>query len=58
MKDIVILNGNPKAESLCRVLAENYAAGAASVGHHVDTVHLSELEFNPILEGGMTALKN
>ena len=52
MKKIVVLNGNPKRESFCHALAESYAAGAMSAGHQVDVVHISELEFDPILRSG------
>ncbi|RNF83263.1 NAD(P)H-dependent oxidoreductase [Montanilutibacter psychrotolerans] len=51
-KHILVINGNPKPDSFCRSLAESYARGASERGHHVETVHLAELRFDPSLWHG------
>ena len=52
MKKILIINGNPKEQSFCCSLAKRYAAGAIEAGLLVDVVHISELEFDPVLRAG------
>ncbi|MDX1302773.1 NAD(P)H-dependent oxidoreductase [Photobacterium sp.] len=52
MKRILVLNGNPKEQSLCRALAESYAQGARDAGCHLDVIHLSDYKFDPVLKSG------
>ncbi len=51
-KNILIINGHPDKESLCRALAERYKTGADSSGAYCKLINLSELEFSPILKYG------
>lgn len=51
MKRTLILNANPKPESLCRAMAERYAAKARE-RHEVRVLHISELAFDPNLAVG------
>lgn len=51
-KNILIINGHPYDRSLNHALAEAYARGARAGGHDVRLVHLSELDFDPILRYG------
>ena len=46
-KRIYVLNGHPGEASLCRSLAEGYAAGAKEGGHEVRATHLHDLRFDP-----------
>ena len=52
MKRMLVINGNPKKNSLCRALAESYAAGAQKSGCQVDVEHVADFEFDPILKSG------
>jgi putative NADPH-quinone reductase len=52
MKSILILNGHPDKESFCAQLAEAYEKGVLQSGTPVKLVHLSDLDFNPVLEHG------
>lgn len=49
---ILVLDGHPSPRSLSAALAAQYAQAARQAGHHVDTVHLSELAFDPDLGAG------
>lgn len=50
-RNILILNGNPKADSLSRALTERYAS-AADERHEVHQLNLSEMAFEPNLKQG------
>ena len=52
MKKILIINGNPDKNSLCRSLAESYKKGADATGADCKLIHLIDLNFNPILQNG------
>ena len=45
-KKIFVLNGHPGKTSLCRSLAERYAAAAKAARHDVRVTHLSDLDFD------------
>lgn len=49
---ILIINGHPFDKSFNRGLAEAYEKGAKESGAEVQVIHVSELNFNPILEFG------
>ncbi len=51
-KNILILQANPDRESFSASIAEHYQAGAQDAGHAVSMVHLSDLQFDPILHKG------
>ena len=51
MTRTLVLNANPKPQSLCRAMAERYAAAAAA-RHEVQLLHLSDLDFEPNLAQG------
>ena len=53
MSNILVINGNPSAQSLGRSLAERYAAGAHAGGAEVTVVHVGELDFDPHLRDGL-----
>lgn len=52
MKKILIINGHPMKDSFCGALAENYQKAALSSGAQCETIHLIDLEFDPILRYG------
>lgn len=51
MKSILLINGNPKSDSFCNHLADQYEAGARPHAE-VTRVNLSELRFNANLSSG------
>ncbi|MCK5830248.1 MAG: NAD(P)H-dependent oxidoreductase [Methylococcales bacterium] len=53
MAQILILNGNPKQQSLCKSLAESYAQSAVDGGSDVKIIHISELDFDINLKEGL-----
>lgn len=52
MKRTLIINGHPNPESFCTSLVHSYEQGAKSNDHVIRTIHLNQLQFNPILEYG------
>jgi putative NADPH-quinone reductase len=46
MSKILVLNGNPKAESFCRALADRYGSAATSAGHQVERLDIAELQMD------------
>lgn len=54
-KKILLVNGHPRAESLCGALVGSYAEGAREAGHELRTLTLAELSFDPVLHGGFKA---
>lgn len=52
MKKVLVINGHPDNKSFCRALAEQYSIGANSIGAECETIHLSDIEFSPILSHG------
>ncbi|WP_243348616.1 NAD(P)H-dependent oxidoreductase [Parabacteroides sp. FAFU027] len=52
MKKILIINGNPEKDSFSTALSERYEMGAKKAGATCNTIHLSELKFDPILRHG------
>jgi NAD(P)H dehydrogenase (quinone) len=49
MKVLLIL-GHPLKDSFCATLAKKYMEGAKEKGHKTESLYLSDLKFNPILE--------
>ena len=49
MKNILIINGHPDTQSYCAHLARQYALGAEDAGANCNLLHLSELNFSPVL---------
>lgn len=54
-RNVLVVLGHPRAESLCRGLAEAYARGAASSGSDVRVERLAELAFDPVTPPYRTA---
>ncbi len=52
MKNVLIINGHPNANSYCHALAEAYKKGSVSKGNTVELLHLGELNFNLNLSHG------
>ncbi len=52
MKKVLIINGHPDKESFNWALAESYKKGAISGSARVETINLSELQFDPNLKYG------
>lgn len=52
MKKILIINGNPDAESFCHALQQRYKEGAEAVGDEIRELTLSDMTFDPILKYG------
>ncbi len=51
-KRILVINGNPDAESYNFGLSDQYVSGAQEAGGEVETINIRDLEFNPNLEFG------
>ncbi len=51
MKKVLVVNANPKSNSLCKNVAECYAL-SASEKHEVEQIHISEMNFEISLEQG------
>lgn len=49
---ILVIDGHPNDDSLCRSLGASYEAGALASGAEVRRLVLSRLRFDPILHGG------
>lgn len=52
-KRILVIDGNPKSQSLSQALAQRYASAAERAGHQVQLVHLHRLRFEPDLPLGL-----
>lgn len=52
MKNILIIDGHPDAESLCASFAKSYKSGAEKAGFETQLVTLRDLEFDPNLKYG------
>ena len=57
MKKILVLLGNPDADTFSGKLAETYALTAKEKGYHVERLDISELDFDPILHCGYTKIQ-
>jgi putative NADPH-quinone reductase len=51
-KKIVIICGNPDAETFTGAVLDRYQAGAVAAGHEVRRFNLGEMSFDPILHKG------
>jgi putative NADPH-quinone reductase len=56
MKNVLILNGNPKRQSLCHTISDAYQSGVAPA-HHVRRFDLGSMTFDPDLSGGYDSSK-
>jgi len=52
MKKVLIINAHPDKESYCASLAKAYKKGADAAGADCKLIHLTDLDFNPILKYG------
>lgn len=52
MKNILIINGHPNAESFNTALVESYKKGALKSGAKISEINIRDLKFNPNLEHG------
>ncbi len=52
MKRVLVIDGHPDKQSFCHSLAEKYKKGAELCGAECNVVHLTDLEFTPILQHG------
>ena len=55
--DILIITGHPNRDSLSEHLASHYEARARTLGASVETLHLSQLDFDPILHHGYARIQ-
>ena len=51
-QSILVINGHPDKESLCSALAEAYARGSRTSAIDCELIHLSDLDFDPVLHNG------
>ncbi|MDZ7821253.1 MAG: NAD(P)H-dependent oxidoreductase [Candidatus Marinimicrobia bacterium] len=51
-KHILVIDGHPDKESFCTSLAGSYVKGAGHSGYRCAFVHLSDLDFDPVLHKG------
>lgn len=52
MKKLLIINGHPDKESFCYALSAAFMSGIDSNRWSIETLHLTDLEFNPVLAYG------
>jgi len=52
MKNILVLLGNPDADTFSGAIATNYESAAEAAGHTVTRVNIGDLQFDPILHKG------
>lgn len=52
MRNILIINGHPNAESFNTALVESYKKGAMKSGAKISVINIRDLKFNPNLEYG------
>lgn len=52
MKRTLLIIGHPDKESFCNALAEAYKNGAIASGATVRSIHVSEIQFDPVLRFG------
>ena len=52
MKKILVIQGNPRSDSLCGALAQNYAEAAKAAGAEVTLLDLPQLKFDAHLHTG------
>lgn len=55
MKKVLVINANPKSQSFCKSLANNYASSAA-LKHEVKQIHINEMNFEISLDKGYEGL--
>jgi len=55
-RKILVLNGNPKTDSLSRALSERYVA-AAKAEHDVHQLNIAEMDFDPDLKEGYAKIQ-
>lgn len=51
-KKILVLLGNPDAQSFSSSIADAYADNAREAGHEVDRVNINDMHFDPVLHKG------
>lgn len=51
-KRILVVLGNPNADSYCGAMAKSYMEGARIAGHEVQLISLGDLSLDPILHKG------
>ena len=56
-KKILVLLGNPDAETFSGAMADHYQAGAEDAGHEVQRVNIGNLQFDPILHKGYKVIQ-
>jgi NAD(P)H dehydrogenase (quinone) len=56
--NVLVLNGNPEKEGLSKNLCLAYCEGAQQAGHEVITMHISEMDFDPVLHEGHHTVQN
>lgn len=56
-KKILIINGNPREDSLSDALVAAYAQGAKQAGHQVQIMVLRDLKFDPVLWNGYNKIQ-
>ncbi len=57
MKNILIILGHPRKDSLCGALATGYADAAKAAGADVRTLVLADLHFDPVLHNGYAQIQ-
>lgn len=55
---ILVINGHSNKKSFCGALAEGYAQGARAAGLEAHILHLSDLNFDPILHMGYSRIQD
>ncbi len=56
-KHVLVIDGHPDNKSLCTSLAGSYVKGAGNSGYRCAFVHLSDLDFDPVLHKGYRVIQ-
>lgn len=56
--NILVLNGNPQKESLCKSICLAYQEGAVHAGHQVSIVQVGDMQFDAVLHEGYHAIQD
>jgi NAD(P)H dehydrogenase (quinone) len=56
-KNILVLLGNPDADTFSGLIADHYQSGAEDAEHEVQRVNIGDLNFDPILHNGYKTIQ-
>lgn len=54
---ILLLNGNTEKESFSKSICAAYEEGAKNAGHEINTLHIGDMQFDPVLHEGYHSIQ-